>query len=311
MNLLSVARFTNLGYALHSRNFSPVDADLSGETVLITGGTGGLGRATVEALAGLGARVVAVSRSADKLDELRKEIEGDIATIQADLSLMSEVRRVADRVNEEEPRLDVLINNVGVLLPERQETEEGLEKTFAIDLAGHFLLTNALVPKLLDSAPSRIINVASGGMYSQRIRPEDLQFEEGTYTGTAAYARAKRGQVILTEMWAELLEGTSVVVHSMHPGWAKTDGVASSLPTFNLLMKPLLRSPDQGADTIVWLAAGDEAASSTGGFWFDRRQVSTHLVEATRETQEDRERLWSGLVELTGADFPHIGNKVQ
>lgn len=236
------------------------------------------------------------------------ELDGHASTIQADLSLMREVQEVARRVIESEERLDVLINNVGVLLPERQETAEGMEKTLAVDLAGHFLLTNLLIPKLVDDAPARIINVTSGGMYAQRIRPDDLQFEKGDYMGTAAYARAKRGQVILTELWAERLRGTGVVVHAMHPGWAGTEGVASSLPTFNLVMKPFLRTPEQGADTIVWLAAARDPARSTGRLWFDRSDVPTHMTESTKETEEDRKSLWSQLVELTGSDFPDIGD---
>lgn len=304
MSRLSIAGFTNLGYHLHARDFEEIDADLSGKTIVITGGTGGLGRAAALRLSALGARLVVISRTAAKLDEVADALHGEPRTIEADLSLMSEVRRVAQELLDSEPRIEVLINNVGVLLPERQVTEEGIEKTLAIDLAGHFLLTNLLIPRLAESAPSRIINITSGGMYSQRIRPDDLQFEKGTYTGTAAYARAKRGQVILTEMWAERLVGTGVTVHAMHPGWAKTQGVATSLPTFNLVMQPFLRTPDQGADTIVWLAAGDEPADTTGRFWFDRNEAPTHIMDSTRESQLEREQLWSGLADLTGVDYP-------
>ncbi len=110
--------------------------------------------------------------------------------------------------------------------------------------------------------------------------------------------------MILTEMWAERLEGTGVRVHSMHPGWARTEGVAESLPTFNLVMKPLLRSPEQGADTIVWLAAAHEPGNTTGRFWFDREEAPTHMLDSTKETQADRDALWDGLVGLTGASFP-------
>lgn len=303
MSLLSIPTFTNLGYKLHSRDFETIDADLTGRTIVITGATGGLGKAAATELSRLGARLIVVSRTRSKLDELRDSLDGEVDTIQADLGLMAEVRDVAERLKTER-RIDVLINNVGVLLPERQETEEGIEKTLAVDLAGHFLLTNLLIPKLVESAPSRVINVTSGGMYSERIRPDDLQFEEGTYTGTAAYARAKRGQVIMTEMWADRLAGTGVSVHAMHPGWAGTDGVADSLPTFNLLMKPFLRTPEQGADTIVWLAAADEPGETSGRFWFDREEVPTHMLESTRETAADRDSLWAGLVDLTGVDFP-------
>ncbi len=234
---------------------------------------------------------------------MAESLGSNVRPIQADLSLMTEVRRVADLLGDE-VRVDVLVNNVGVLLPERQVTDEGLEKTLAVDLAGHFLLTNLLIPKLVASAPSRVINVTSGGMYSERIHPDDLQLEHDTYTGTVAYARAKRGQVILTEMWAERMAGTGVVFHAMHPGWARTEGVANSLPTFNHVMGPLLRTAEQGADTIVWLAASPEPSGTTGRFWFDRREAPTHMLDSTKETQADRDALWSGLVEMTGADLP-------
>lgn len=303
MSLFSIPTFTNIGYKLHARDFKPIVADLAGKTVVITGATGGLGRAAAAELSRLGARLIVVSRTSTKLRDLQDSLDGTVDTIRADLGLMAGVREAAERLNAE-PRIDVLINNVGVLLPERQETDEGIEKSLAVDLAGHFLLTNLLIPKLVDSAPSRVINVTSGGMYSERIRPDDLQFEEGTYTGTAAYARAKRGQVILTEMWAERLAGTGVTVHAMHPGWARTEGVADSLPTFNLVMKPFLRTPEQGADTIVWLAAADEPGKRTGRFWFDRKEAPTHMLDSTKETEAERTALWDGLVDLTGADFP-------
>ena len=114
------------------------------------------------------------------------------------------------------------------------------------------------------------------------------------------YARTKRAQVILTELWAKRLAGTGVVVHAMHPGWVDTPGVASSLPRFHRLTGPLLRSPEQGADTIVWLGAAAEPGESSGGFWHDRRRRPTHRVPWTRETPEDRERLWRECERLTG-----------
>ena len=300
---LSIAGFTNLGFAWHSKDFDQIDVDMSGKTVVITGATGGIGRAAARALGRMGSKVILVSRTQQKLDDVAASLDTEARTIEADLSLMAEVRKVASLL-EEEDRIDVLVNNVGVLLPERVVTDEGLEKTFAVDLAGHFLLTNLLMPKLVDSAPSRVINVTSGGMYSERIRPDDLQFEKGTYTGTAAYARAKRGQVILNELWAERLAGSGVTFHAMHPGWARTEGVSNSLPTFNLIMQPLLRTPEQGADTIVWLAASPDPIRSSGRFWFDRREVPTHMLESTKESQAERDALWAGLVEITGADLP-------
>jgi NAD(P)-dependent dehydrogenase (short-subunit alcohol dehydrogenase family) len=306
MSVLSIPSFTNVGYWLHSRSYDPIESDMSGKTVLITGGTGGLGRAAAADIAGLGARVVVIGRSRQKLEDVETALGGDVTGYQADLSLMSDVRALIDELAAREPRVDVLVNNVGVLLPDREVTSEGIEKTLATDLAGHFLLTNMLIPRLASSSPARIVNVTSGGMYSERIRPGDMQFERREYKGSVAYSHAKRGQVILTGMWAERLDGTGVTVNAMHPGWAKTPGVERSLPTFNAVMKPFLRTPDQGADTIVWLAAADRPSTTSGELWFDRRVAPKHLVDRTRESPADRQAMWDALVALTGSDMPDI-----
>jgi len=302
MSLLSIAGFTNIGYRIHSRHHEPVTTDMTSRTVIVTGGTGGLGRACAQAIAALGARTIVVGRDRKKLDAVEREIGGEVAVYQADLSLMSEIRDLALRLGEED-RIDVLVNNVGVLLSERTETAEGLETTLATDLAGHFLLTNLLIPRLVESGDSRIVNVTSGGMYSERIRPRDLQFHRREYSGTTAYAHAKRGQVILTGLWARRLQGTGVSVHAMHPGWADTPGVAGSLPLFDKLMGPFLRTPEQGADTMVWLAAAPEPAATSGELWFDREVVPRHLLDRTRESEGDRQDLWERLVGLTGSDL--------
>ena len=300
MNRFAIAGFTNLGYLVHARAFEPDHADMSGTTVLVTGATGGLGRETARILTGRGARVIVVGRATEKLARARDELGDGVVTLRADLSSMEEIRRLAAHLTGTEPRLDVLVNNVGVLMPERAVSDEGMELTLATNLAGPFLLTNLLVPLLLRSAPARIVNVSSGGMYAERIRPDDMEYERGTYRGASAYARTKRGQVVLTEMWAERLAGSGVVVHAMHPGWVGTAGVEQSLPTFNTLMKPFLRTVAQGADTIVWLATAPEPALSTGRFWFDREVVPTHWSRSTREQPGEREALWETLSRLTG-----------
>lgn len=305
MNVLSIAGFTNLGYHLHARHFDDADRDLDGQVVVVTGGTGGLGLAAAKGMSRMGAHIVIVARSEEKLERAGKEMSGDHSLYMADLSLMAEVSRVADEIAQRGDRLDVLVNNVGVLFPERRETSEGLEATLATNLAGHFLLTHRLIPKLIEDSPGRIINVTSGGMYAEKIRPRDLQYEHGEYKGATAYARTKRGQVILTEMWAERLASTGVTVHAMHPGWARTAGVKQSLPTFNRLIQPLLRTPSQGADTTVWLASAQPSSIGSGDLWFDRRRVPTHLVDRTRESADDRDDLWARLVDITGSDFPN------
>ncbi len=294
--------FTRFGYERHRRNWTPLVCDIRGRTMVITGATSGLGRACAERLAELGASIIMVGRNADKLSgcvtEIQKQtgnqaIRGEVA----DLSLMSEVRTLAERLNQE-PSIHVLVNNAGVLLPEREETSEGLETSFATNLLGHFLLTHLLLDKLRASEPARIVNVSSGGMYTQRIRVDDLQFREGRWDGTIAYARQKRGQVIFTEMLAERLEGTDVVTHAMHPGWADTPGVERSLPAFHEKTRNWLRSPEEGADTMVWLAAAPEAAKCSGLFWLDRQPRKTHVLPGTRETPGERRALWDALAQM-------------
>jgi len=303
--LLGLFDFTRFGYRLRARKWRPLDVSLAGRTVVVTGATSGLGKAAATRLAALGARVVLVGRDSAKLEQTHAELseQGDgknIACFCADLGLMSEVRRLARELAKAEPALHVLVNNAGALFNGRGATAEGLERTFALNLLCPFLLTNLLLPKLQECVPARVVNVSSGGMYTQRIRVDDLQFQKGRYNGAVAYARAKRGLVILTEMWAEKLRRTGVTVNAMHPGWAETPGVISSLPGFYKVTRRVLRSPPEGADTMVWLAAAPEAAQETGLFWLDRQPRLTHVFPGTRESQEERKALWSELCRLSG-----------
>lgn len=280
-----VLSYTNIGYKIRARDFRP-HPRMDGQTVVVTGATSGLGLAAAKQMAGLGADLVIVGRNAEKLERV-SSLLGGATTALADLSLIAEVRRLADQLSRLES-IDVLVNNAGVLVNERTETSEGLELTFATNLLSHYILTEALIPKLIDSAPSRIINVSSGGMYTQKIRPHDLETERIEYKGPDAYARTKRGQVILTEVWADRLADSGVVVHSMHPGWADTPQVADTLPGFHKIVGRFLRTPEQGADTIVWLASSPEAALETGKFWLDRQARPTHFFERTRESLAKR-----------------------
>ncbi len=225
---------------------------------------------------------------------------GDVHVGICDLSELESVRQFSKLITEKASRLDVLVNNAGVLSDRRVLSADGIELTLATNVVGPFLLTNLLMPLLEKSAPARIINVSSGGMYTQRIKVDDLQSEYGVYDGPKVYARTKRAQVILTELWAQRLADTGVVVHAMHPGWADTPGVRSSLPRFHSATRPLLRTPAEGADTIVWLGAAAEPGRSSGQFWHDRRRRPTHLLPWTRETRLERERLWEQCVDLSG-----------
>ena len=307
--LPGMATFTNLGYRVRSRDFAPNDTDMTGRTVVITGATSGLGRVAAEAIAGLGATTVIVGRSADKAEHARTEIvamtgNDDVAVELADLSLVAEVRSLGERLLSDHPEIHVLINNAGGLFNPRRETSEGIELTLATNLLSGFLLTNMLLGRMKDSQPSRIINVSSGGMYTQGISLSNLQFTEGDYSGAKAYARTKRGQVILTGLWAEMLKGSGVVANAMHPGWAATPGVDASLPGFGKFMGPLLRTPEEGADTIVWLATSPEAEELSGGFFLDRAPHETHVLPHTKADRRKRLELWKALADLSGWDGP-------
>jgi dehydrogenase/reductase SDR family member 12 len=301
-----IGGYTNVGYRIRRRGWSASDLQrLDGKVVVVTGASSGLGLAAGEGLARLGATVWLVVRSRERGEQARARIVArsgneDVHVGVCDLSRLESVRRFAGRFIARSPRLDVLVNNAGVLTPERECSADGIELTLATNVIGPFLLTNLLIPVLEQSAPARIINVSSGGMYTQRIRVDDLQTEHQTFNGPTVYARTKRAEVILTEMWADRLARTGIAVHAMHPGWADTAGVRSSLPRFYRFTRPLLRTDAQGADTIVWLAAADEPAASSGGFWHDRRRRPTHLLPRTKETPEERERLWSRCVALSG-----------
>ncbi|GGS18058.1 SDR family NAD(P)-dependent oxidoreductase [Actinokineospora fastidiosa] len=303
-----VPGYTRIGYSVRSR-FWPADPPcgaLEGSTVVITGANSGLGKAAIAGLAKLGATVHMVVRDPEKGAAARAEVqavapEAHLELETCDIADLTSVRRFAEDFLERHGSLDVLVHNAGTLPPERRETADGNEITLATHVFGPFLLTALLRPALA-AAHGRVIFVTSGGMYTAGLHVDDPQYAEGGYSGTRAYARTKRMQVVLAEQWAAHLDADGVVVHSMHPGWADTPGVAASLPGFNRIMAPLLRSPDQGADTVVWLAAADEPARMTGRFWHDRRDRPTHITPWTREKPEQRAALWDLCVARTGVD---------
>jgi NAD(P)-dependent dehydrogenase (short-subunit alcohol dehydrogenase family) len=201
------------------------------------------------------------------------------------------------------PAIHVLIHNAGALDDVRQTSPEGIELTVASQVVGPFLLTGLLLPALKAAAPARVLWVSSGGMYSEPLSVDRLEMPADGYDGTTAYARAKRAQVTLVELWARRLEADGIVVHAMHPGWADTPGVARSLPTFRRVVGPLLRTPEDGADTLVWLAVDDGAPlAESGRFWLDRRPRALHRLASTRrsDTPEERARLWRWAVEKSG-----------
>ncbi|VVS91912.1 SDR family NAD(P)-dependent oxidoreductase [Desulfoluna spongiiphila] len=292
--------FSKWGHTLAKSFWKPDTELLTGKTVVLTGATSGLGKAAALGLARRDPRLILIARNRQKALETSRELtratgNENITVAVADLSIMAEIHRVADEILQGTPCIDVLINNAGALFPQRQTTAEGLERTFATNLLGVFTLTRRLLPALCRSKAPRILNVASGGMYTQRIHVGDLEMESAPYDGPTAYAWAKRGLVILTELWAETFRHRPFAVHAMHPGWVDTPGLAASLPRFHKAIRPLLRSPAQGADTLEWLASAVAPGQCSGLFWLDRRPHGTHVFPGTRETEDERRQLLEAL----------------
>jgi NAD(P)-dependent dehydrogenase (short-subunit alcohol dehydrogenase family) len=207
-----------------------------------------------------------------------------------DVSSLRSVRAAAARLAD--GPVDVLIHNAGVLPDERIETAEGFELTLATHVVGPHLLTKLLRPALERADDARVVWVSSGGMYTRRLALSDPNWERREYDGVVAYAETKRAQVVLAELWADELAASGVAVNAMHPGWADTPSVRSSIPTFYRVTRQILRTPAEGADTVVWLAASPGAARWTGRFFLDREPRRTHYLPFTRESEKDRRALW-------------------
>ncbi len=274
-------------------DWDPIDVDLSGRTVLITGATSGIGLAAAVGLAERGARIVTVGRNAERgaaaVAEIRQRAGSDaVEFAQLDVGDLEAVRAFGERFAATEQRLDALVHNAGALLPERHETAQGVEVTLAAHLLGPYVLTRALHPLLAATPRSRVVFMSSGGMYAFGLELRRLELGPGGYDGRAAYARVKRAQVVLTGLLAEEYAKDGIVVHSMHPGWADTAGVEAGIPGFRKVTRPILRTAEDGADTLVWLIASDEALQSTGGFWHDRRQRTTVKIPGTNVDDEAR-----------------------
>lgn len=303
MILPGMLTFGRPGYEIRRRFWTENRETLYGKRVVITGGTSGIGKAAALKLAEKRADLTIIARNRQKAAAVQKEMieqtgNPHVDFLLADLGVMTDIKRVAARLIDRRKSVDILINNAGALFNDREETPEGLERTFATDLLGVFYLTQLLKDRFNRNG-ARIINVSSGGMYTQKIDVDDLQNRQLPYNGAKAYARAKRGIVILTRLWAEQLCDAGIAVHAMHPGWVDTPGIASALPGFHSRLNSILRTPEQGADTIVWLASAREAGLRTGLFWLDRQPRETHVFPNTVESETERQTLWQTLKRLT------------
>jgi dehydrogenase/reductase SDR family protein 12 len=295
--LPELSLFTRMGYRLARKRFHPMSASVKDKHMVVTGASAGLGYVTARELGRRGAELTLVMRDKDKAEKtvagLQQETGNKSIRYElADLSLMADVDTLVRRLKSRGQAIDVLVNNAGALFNPRGETDEGLEQSYALLLLSPCRLTEGLKPLLLKAEAPRVINVVSGGMYTQKLNVDLLLNESGEdYSGSVAYARQKRALMVLTEEWAKNWADEGIIVNAMHPGWADTPGVQSSLPEFRKITRSALRSTEEGADTIVWLAVASEAGQASGKLFLDREERTTHLMKKTRETANERRKL--------------------
>ncbi|XP_043957568.1 retinol dehydrogenase 13-like isoform X1 [Gambusia affinis] len=294
----------------------PSKARIKGKTVVITGANTGIGKETAKELANRGGRIIMGCRDMEKCEAAAKEIRGKtlnphVYACQLDLASMKSIREFAERINQEEKSVDILINNAGVMRCPAGKTEDGFDMQLGVNHLGHFLLTNLLLEKLKDSAPSRVINLASLAHIVGKIDFDDLNWEKKKFDTKQAYCQSKLANVLFTRELAKRLEGTGVTVNAVHPGVVATDlgrhtGLHQSQfsttvlsPFFSMLVK----SPELGAQPSVFLAVAEEMAGVTGRYY----DVMTEKEPAPQALDDAAaRRLWEVSSRLVGlqADTP-------
>jgi len=275
---------------------------MAGRTVLVTGGTTGIGRATALGLATMGARLAITGRDRGRAEAAAREIRaaggGQVDVFVADLSSQSQVRRLADEVLQSLPRIDVLVNNVGGYWNTRHVTPDGLERTFALNHLAPFLLTDLLLDRLWHSAPARVVTVASNAQAMGRIDFDDLQGER-SYSGARAYNQSKLANVLFTYELARRLAGTGVTANALHPGVVSTSFGAEDPGRVQRLfvpfMRPFMKTPAEGAATSIHVASAPELEQVTGCYFANssaKRSSERSYDEATAA------RLWQVSTDL-------------
>ena len=277
---------------------------MDGKVCLITGATSGIGKATAMGLASMGASVVMVGRDRGRGEAALAEIKegsanASVDLMLADLSSQEEIHRLADEFEEAYPRLDVLINNAGVIRSKRVTTADGIEMTFAVNHLAPFLLTNLLLDLLKASAPSRIVNVSSGEQRNGTIDFDDLQGEK-VYKTAKAYSQSKLANVLFTYELARRLEGTGVTANCLHPGAGVRTNLGSGVSgVFGFTVRaltPLMKSPEKGAQTSIYLASSPEVEGLSGKYFV--KKVEARSSDVSHDKRLAR-HLWEVSADLT------------
>jgi dehydrogenase/reductase SDR family protein 12 len=302
-----VGSFSKIGIAVRGRVAGWADPPrVDGRLFVVTGASSGIGRAVAIGLARLGADLYVLGRDEARLaatvrSALATRGGGRVIPAVVDIVHLDEVSSFVKQLTATDDRLDGLVHCAGALFADYRAAPDGTELTVATHVLAPFRLSSLLRPLLRSSAGPVIVTVSSGGMYTQRFDLHDLELTADEYRGVTAYARAKRAQVVLAHEWAKRWEADGVTSHVMHPGWVATPGLTTGLPSFGRL-GPLLRTPTEGADTAVWLAAGGPLAGltdstpDTKGIWLDRRRRSEYYIPTTyrrpAHRAQDGRALW-------------------
>ena len=280
-----------------------IQPNMTGKTCLVTGANSGIGKSTAQALAKLGATVVMLCRDRQRAEPVFDQIKGatgnqTVELMICDLSSQKDIRRFASEFIDTHRRLDVLINNAGIVARRRSLTEDGIESTFAVNHLGYFLLTTLLLDLLNKSAPSRIVSVSSAAHAYGKIDFDNLQGEK-KYGGFSAYCNSKLANVLFTYELARRLEGTGVTANCLHPGGVGT-GLFRNLPKpVEALIKLVTISPEKGAETPVYLASSADVEGVTGKYFAKKRETRTSNESYNEDAAR---RLWEVSAKMTRLD---------
>jgi NAD(P)-dependent dehydrogenase (short-subunit alcohol dehydrogenase family) len=278
---------------------------MEGKLAIVTGATAGIGKEAAHGLARMGARVVVVGRNPEKThavaEEIRQTAGGSVDVALADFASLRSVRQLAESLLDRYPRIDVLLSNAGVVKMRRSVTTDGLEETFGVNHVAPFLLTDLLLERLKESAPSRIVVTASAAHYGQTLDFDDLQTARD-YKWMKAYGRSKLANVMFTYALARRLEGSGVTANCLHPGFVATNlGSGNRIPVkpfmwlFRLTGRAI--SVKDGADTPIYLSSSPDVEGISGKYFDDRKEKTT---SPQSYNTDDQERLWDITAKLAG-----------
>jgi NAD(P)-dependent dehydrogenase (short-subunit alcohol dehydrogenase family) len=277
------------------------------KVVVITGATSGIGEIAADRLAQKGARIVLVARDHARGEQTRRHLQAvaahaDHSVHYADLSRLSETKRVAKEIADTEPHIDVLINNAGAMFTQRQVTEDGLERSFALNHMSYFVITNLLLDRLRATEGARIVSTASDAHSGARLDFGDLQSAK-SYAGFAVYGRTKLMNILFTRELARRLAGSGVTANCLHPGFVATRFGEASGGLLGLgigLAKKFALTPEQGAETMIWLASSPDIEGKTGGYYHKCKPATPSRVA---QSDADARRLWDVCAKLSGVGF--------